>query len=34
MKANYEMKMELHERYYRVIFTPDTNYGSSLTTII
>ena len=28
MKANYEMKMEQHERYYRVIFTPDTNYGN------
>ena len=28
MKANYEMKIEQHERYYRVIFTPDTNYGN------
>ena len=25
---NYEMKIEQHERYYRVIFTPDTNYGN------
>lgn len=25
---NYEMKLEQHERYYRVIFTPDTNYGN------
>ena len=28
MKANYEMKIEQHERYYRVIFIPDTNYGN------
>ena len=33
MKANYEMKMEQHERYYRVIFTPDTNYGN-ISTIV
>lgn len=25
---NIEMKIEQHERYYRVIFTPDTNYGN------
>lgn len=28
MKANYEMKIEQHERYYRIIFTPDTHYGN------
>lgn len=25
---NIEMKIEQHERYYRVIFIPDTNYGN------
>ena len=25
---NYEMKVEQFKRYYRVIFTPDTNYGN------
>jgi hypothetical protein len=30
---NYEMKIEQHERYYRVIFTPDTNYGN-ISTIV
>ena len=28
MKNNYEIKIEQYERYYRVIFTPDTNYGN------
>lgn len=25
---NIEMKIEQHERYYRVVFVPDTNYGN------
>lgn len=30
---NIEMKIEQHERYYRVIFTPDTNYGNISTKV-
>ena len=28
MEAKYEVRMEQHPRYYRVVFTPDTNYGN------
>jgi hypothetical protein len=28
MSTNYEMKIEKRERYYRIIFTPDINYGN------